>query len=294
MYCNLCPRKCGVDRIKAKGFCSAPASAKAARAALHMWEEPPISGKNGSGTVFFSHCNLKCVFCQNYKISDGGFGVETDAHRLSEIFMNLRDMGAENINLVSPTPYTYDILRALELCRDKLDIPVVWNTGGYESAETLELLRGYVDIFLPDFKYVTPNIAKKYSNAEDYPANASKALETMLKIVGDEVYTENGMMKKGVIVRHLVLPSHSDESVKVLEHLKKNFGTYGYSLSLMRQYYPCHKASEYKEINRKLTTYEFNKVENAAEALGFHGFSQDKGADNSAYTPDFDLLGIVN
>lgn len=293
MYCNLCPKKCGVDRTKTKGFCGAPASAKMAKAALHMWEEPPISGKNGSGTVFFSHCNLKCVFCQNYKISDGGFGIETDAHRLSEIFMNLRDMGAENINLVSPTPYTYEILNALDMCRDKLGIPIVWNSGGYESVETLELLRGYVDIFLPDFKYVTSNIAKKYSNAEDYPVCASKALEVMLKIAGDEVYSDDGMMKKGVIVRHLVLPSHSDESVKVLEHLKKNFGTDGYSLSLMRQYYPCHKVGEYKEINRKLTTYEFCKVEKAAENLGFHGFSQEKGADDSAYTPDFDLLGIV-
>ena len=293
MYCNLCPKKCGVDRTKTTGFCGAPASAKMAKAALHMWEEPPISGKNGSGTVFFSHCNLKCVFCQNYKISDGGFGVETDAHRLSEIFMNLRDMGAENINLVSPTPYTYEILNALDMCRDELGIPIVWNTGGYESVETLELLRGYVDIFLPDFKYVTSNIAKKYSNAEDYPVCASKALEVMLKIVGDEVYSDDGMMKKGVIVRHLVLPSHSDESVKVLEHLKENFGTDGYSLSLMRQYYPCHKAGEYKEINRKLTTYEFCKVEKVAEKLGFHGFSQEKGADDSAYTPDFDLLGIV-
>ena len=148
MLCNLCPRKCGVDRTKTKGFCEAPAVVKAAKASLHMWEEPPISGKNGSGTVFFSHCNLKCVFCQNYKISDGGFGVETDANRLFEIFISLRDMGAANINLVSPTPYTYDILKALDMCRDKLDIPVVWNTGGYESVETLELLRGYIDTFL--------------------------------------------------------------------------------------------------------------------------------------------------
>ena len=293
MYCNLCPRNCGVDRIKAKGFCSAPLNVKAARASLHMWEEPPISGKNGSGTVFFSHCNLKCVFCQNYKISDGGFGVETDAHRLAEIFIKLRDVGAENINLVSPTPYTHEIIKALDMCRDKLRLPIVWNTGGYESVKTLELLKDYVDIFLPDFKYVTSDIAEKYSHAEDYPFYATKALERMLKIAGREEYGADGMMKKGVIVRHLVLPSHVDESIRVLEHLKENFGVDNYSLSLMRQYYPCHRASEYKEINRKLTTYEFNKVESAAEALGFHGFSQDKGADNGSYTPEFDLFGIV-
>ena len=292
MYCNLCPKNCGVDRTKAKGFCSAPSNVKVARASLHLWEEPPISGKNGSGTVFFSHCNLKCVFCQNYRISDGGFGVETDAHRLSEIFLHLRDLGASNINLVSPTPYTYEIIKALDMCRDKLSIPVVWNTGGYESVETLELLKGYVDIFLPDFKYVTPSLAKKYSNAEDYHLHASKALEKMLKLVGAEEYADDGMMKKGVIIRHLILPSHSDESVKVLRFLKERFGTDDYSLSLMRQYYPCHRAGEYKEINRKLTTYEFNKVENEARNLGFHGFSQDKGADTAVYTPEFDLFGL--
>lgn len=292
MYCYLCPKKCGVDREKARGFCGAPSVVKVARASLHMWEEPPISGKNGSGAVFFSHCNLKCVFCQNYKISDGGFGVEIDTRRLSEIFLHLADTGAENINLVSPTPYVYEIISALDMCRGELKIPVIWNTGGYENVETLELLKNYVDIFLPDFKYITPELAKRYSNAEDYPVCASRALETMLKLVGKESYGDDGMMKRGVILRHLVLPSHSDETVKVLRFLKENFGVEDYSLSLMRQYYPCHKAENYKQINRKLTSYEFNKAENEAMSLGFHGFSQDKGADTGEYTPEFDLFGI--
>lgn len=293
MVCNLCPRKCGVDRNIKSGFCKAEADIKAARASLHMWEEPPISGKNGSGTVFFSHCNLKCVFCQNYKISSEGFGYTVDASRLCEIFLKLQSMGAENINLVSPTPYTYGIIKALDLCRDKLNIPVVWNTGGYENPETLELLKDYVDIFLPDFKYVSNELAKKYSNAEDYPYYAHRALEKMLSLVGKEEYTPDGMMKKGVIVRHLILPSHKDESIKVLTHLKEYFGTEDYSLSLMRQYYPCYRAAEYPKINRKLTTYEYDKVAEKAQELGFHGFTQEKDSADPAYTPEFDLFGIV-
>lgn len=293
MICNLCPRKCGVDRDKNEGFCKAKSQIKAARAALHLWEEPPISGKNGSGTVFFSHCNLKCVFCQNYKISSEGFGVDISTEALSGIFLSLQDKGAENINLVSPTPYTYGIIKALDICKDKLNIPVVWNTGGYETAETLEMLKGYVDIFLPDFKYVTCEIAKRYSNAEDYPQYATKALEKMLSTVGKEEYTADGMMKKGVMVRHLILPSHKDESIKVLSHLSENFGTEDYSLSLMRQYYPCYRAEEYPKINRRLTTYEYDKVAQKAQELGFHGFTQEKESANSAYTPEFDLFGIV-
>ncbi len=293
MICNLCPRNCGINREEKRGYCGAPESAKIARASLHMWEEPPISGKNGSGAVFFSHCNLKCVFCQNHRISADGIGKEVTPYTLAEIFMRLQENGAENINLVSATPYVLSVIKALDTCKDKLSIPIIWNTGGYESAETLDMLNGYVDIYLPDIKFISRELAKKYLNAPDYPEYAINALEKMLLQVGKEAYKENGMMKSGVIVRHLVMPSHKDESIKILNFLAEKFGTDAYSLSLMRQYYPCHKAKNMPEINRKLTTYEYDKVQEEAQRLGFHGFSQEKESADEKYTPEFDLSGVL-
>lgn len=293
MKCTLCPRNCGVDRTKELGYCSCANTIRVARAAKHMWEEPPVSGKNGSGTIFFSHCNLKCVYCQNYKISAEGYGMDISVERLAQIMLNLQSDGAENINLVSPTPYTHLITESLRICKSELHIPVIWNTGGYEKAQTIRGLKGIVDVFLTDMKYVSPQLAGKYSNAEDYPQYAQSALRAMLDSVGREEYSSDGMIKKGVIVRHLVLPSHMDESLRTLELLAAKFGTEDYSLSLMRQYYPCYRANEYHEINRRLTSYEFQRVLDKASQSGFHGYSQDKGAESAEYTPTFDLFGVV-
>lgn len=293
MKCTLCPRNCGVDRKEKTGFCSAPDCIRVARASKHMWEEPPISGKSGSGTIFFSHCNLKCVYCQNYKISAEGFGKDITVEDLSHIMLSLQNDGAANINLVSPTPYTHLISEAVRSCKDELKIPIIWNTGGYEKAQTIRDLNGIVDVFLTDMKYISSDLASEYSNAKDYPIHAVSALHAMLETVGKEEYSPDGMIRKGVIVRHLVLPSHRDESIKVLELLKNKFGTEDYSLSLMRQYYPCYMAEKYPKINRTVTSYEFQKVSEYAEKLGFHGFYQEKGSEKESYTPAFDLSGIV-
>ena len=253
MKCTLCPRNCGVDRKEKMGFCSASDRIRVARAAKHMWEEPPISGKSGSGTIFFSHCNLKCVYCQNYKISAEGFGKDITVTDLARIMLSLQSDGAENINLVSPTPYTHLIAEAVRSCKNELKIPIIWNTGGYEKAQTVRDLKGIADVFLADMKYVSNDIAREYSNAEDYPKHAVSALQAMLETVGKEKYSSDGMILKGVIVRHLVLPSHRDESIKVLELLKNRFGTEDYSLSLMRQYYPCYMAENYPKINKLMS-----------------------------------------
>lgn len=260
--CKICPRECGVNRLKGEtGFCGISGGIKVFRAFLHFWEEPCISGKNGSGTVFFSGCNMGCVFCQNYEISQKRFGVYIDVEKLSMIFLNLQAKGAHNINLVTPTIYVPYIIEALELAKRKgFYIPVVYNTSGYEKPETIELLRGYVDIFLPDLKYFDDEIAKKYSNAPSYFEYATKSIMKMYELVGD-VKIENGIMKKGVIIRHLVLPAHTDDSIKVLSWIKDNLKG-KVLLSLMSQYYPAYKAGEYKEISRRLTRKEYQKVVN--------------------------------
>lgn len=290
--CTLCPRECGADRETSHGFCSGGFLPRAAKAYLHMWEEPCISGTKGSGTVFFSGCSLKCCFCQNYRISAENFGREITVKRLSEIFLELQDKGAHNINLVSPTHYVPQIITALDMCRDKLHIPVAYNCGGYEKAETIEMLRGYIDIFMPDMKYYSSELSEKYSAAPDYFEYASKAIAKMIEIAGEPVFDENGIMQSGVIIRHMVLPTHRRDSEEVLKKLYKLYGKDSFMLSLMSQYTPFYKSCEHKEINRRISTYEYEKVSQLAQELGFNGFMQERSSAKEEYTPDFDLIGI--
>ncbi|MBE7012153.1 MAG: radical SAM protein [Ruminococcaceae bacterium] len=290
--CILCPRNCKVNRNNLKGFCGAGNSVKIARAALHFWEEPIISGKNGSGTIFFCHCNLMCAYCQNKKISSGGFGKNISTSGLSKIFLMLQDMGAHNINLVTPTPYIPFIIEAIDSIKPHLNIPVVYNCGGYEKPEIISLLNNYVDIYLTDFKYYDKALAKKYSLAENYPDFALASLEKMVETKGAPVI-ENGLMKKGVIVRHLVLPSHRNDSIAILNLLKENFDTDRFILSLMSQYFPPENLDNFPEINRKITTFEYNSVVNHALNIGFsNAYIQEKSSADKIYVPDFDLSGV--
>ena len=291
MICNACPRGCNVDREVSLGYCKSPEKFKLARASLHYWEEPCISGKNGSGAIFFSGCNLGCVFCQNYEISHGCKGVEVSDEDFVRIMKRLVDEGANNINFVNPTHYSLQLLRVLE--KYKPPVPIVYNTSGYDSVETLKMLDGAVDIYLPDFKYIRPEKALKYSKAEDYPQVAEEALAEMKRQVGDDVFDENGIMQRGMIIRHLVLPSNTNSSISVLDYLAENFGdTY---ISVMAQYVPCGNLTEYKEINRRLTQREYDKVVNHIFDLGLQKvFVQELESAVTDYIPDFDLTGVVD
>lgn len=290
-HCTLCPRNCGADRINSVGYCGAGVELRAAKAYRHLWEEPCISGKNGSGTVFFSGCSLKCVFCQNYKISSGNFGKNISINRLAEIFLELQSNGAENINLVSPTHFVPQIVHALDIVKSKLNIPIVYNTGGYEKAETLNMLEGYVDVYLPDFKYYDSTAAEKYSAAPDYRQFAVSALHEMFRQVGKPAFDGN-MLKKGIIVRHLTLPTLRHDSVKVLETIRDELGTDNVLLSLMSQYTPFYRSGEFREISRRISTFEYNFVLDKAVEMGFNGFMQEKSSAKEEYTPEFDLIGI--
>ena len=291
MICNACPRGCNVDRQNTLGYCKSPEKFKLARASLHYWEEPCISGKNGSGAIFFSGCNLGCVFCQNYEISHGCKGVEVSDDDLVRIMKRLVDEGANNINFVNPTHYSLQLLRVLE--KYKPPVPIVYNTSGYDSVETLKMLDGAVDIYLPDFKYIRPEKALKYSKAEDYPQVAEEALAEMKRQVGEDVFDENGIMQRGMIIRHLVLPSNTNSSISALDYLAKNFGdTY---ISVMAQYVPCGDLTEYKEINRPLTQREYDKVVNHIFDLGLQKiFVQELEAASDEFIPDFDFTGVVD
>ncbi len=287
--CRLCPRNCGVNRCNSFGVCGAGDKIKVAKASLHFWEEPCISGTNGSGTVFFSHCNLLCVYCQNGKISKGGFGKEISPRELSEIFLALQNRGAHNINLVTPTPYVPLIIKALDMVKTELSIPVVYNCGGYENTETIRSLKDYIDIFLTDFKYYDKDLAKKYSHAEDYFDFALPALKEMISLCGKMEFKDN-IMQKGVIVRHLVLPSLRQDSINILNILKENFGTKSFILSLMSQYFPPENLEKFPEINRKITSFEYNSVVNYALDLGFdNAYTQDRDSAKDIFVPDFDL-----
>ena len=291
MICNQCPRRCNVDRENTLGYCKAPNAYKLARASLHFWEEPCISGKSGSGAVFFSGCNLGCVFCQNYEISHKCKGVEVSEERLIRIFEHLVDEGANNINLVNPTHYAVQLAHTLK--KYKPPVPVVYNTSGYDSVDTLKLLDGLVDIYLPDFKYMRNDKALRYSRAEDYPQFAMPALTEMKRQVGNDVFDENGIMKRGMIIRHLVLPGNTNSAIQALDYLAENFGdTY---ISVMAQYVPCTDLSEYKEINRKITKREYDKVVNHILELGLEKvFLQKLESATEDYIPDFDLSGVVD
>ena len=285
--CKLCPRKCNADRTSSVGFCGCPDTAILSKYMLHNWEEPPISGTRGSGALFFSGCTLKCVFCQNREISAHPVGEKKTPKELADIFLRLQDMGAHNINFVTPTHYSDKIIQALDIARPSLSIPTVYNTSGYDSVEALKRLDGYIDIYLPDFKYYDPALSAKYSKAPDYFEVASKALEEMYRQTGKYTEDENGILKKGMIVRHLVLPGQRHDSVKVLEELKKLLPIENIRLSLMSQFTPDFVGGEYKELKRKITTFEYNYVLNKAISLGFEGFFQQRESASAKYTPDF-------
>ncbi len=291
MTCNACPRNCNVDREKALGYCKSSNKFKLARAALHFWEEPCISGENGSGAIFFSGCNLGCVFCQNFDISHNCKGVEVSDERLIDIMKRLVDKGANNINLVNPTHYSTQLLRVFEKYRPP--VPIVFNTSGYDSVETLKSFDGIVDVYLPDFKYIRSDKAQKYSKAEDYPQIAEAALREMKRQVGDDAFNDDGIMQKGMIIRHLVLPSNTNASIEALDYLAENFSnTY---ISVMAQYVPCGDLSNYKEINRPLTQREYDKAVNHIFDLGLEKiFVQELEAASDEFIPDFDFTGVVD
>ena len=261
-----------------------------ARLAPHHWEEPVLSGKNGSGAVFFSGCTLRCLFCQNEQISAGGFGRPLTPSALAHAFRELEGQGVHNLNLVNPVHFTPEVLEALKLARP--GIPVVWNSGGYERAETIRSLKGAVDIFLPDLKYVSAELAREYSGAEDYFAYASKALPEMARQAGDAVYNKDGLLQKGMIVRHLILPGHTRESIRVLEWIKSELPD-GVLVSLMCQYTPCGKAKSHPKLHRRITQREYDKVLDRMFALGLeNGFVQERQSAQADFIPAFDLTGV--
>ena len=294
--CTLCPRRCGVDRTAGQvGFCGAGAQLRAARAALHFWEEPCISGTRGSGTVFFSGCTLKCCFCQNYPISIEGNGREITVEHLAEIFLDLQAQGAHNINLVTPGQWRPWIIDALKLARaGGLTLPIVCNTGGYETVEAVEAWAGYIDIWLADLKYVSPALSAELSAAPDYFVNAKASIEAMMAQAGHSVFDSEGIMQRGVILRHLALPGHVDDSFAVLDQMaawdKADPGCF--LPSVMSQFTPFYRAAEHG-IGRRITTYEYRRVVNRAMDLGLStGYMQQKSSAREEYTPSFDFTGI--
>ena len=290
MICNLCPRQCGAERTGTvgKGRCRMPEAPVLARAALHMWEEPPISGANGSGTIFFSGCSLDCVFCQNDRISHQDFGKAVTVERLREICMALIGQGAHNINFVNPTHYAHVIARLLE---EPLPVPVVWNSGGYDRVETLRSMEGKVDIYLPDLKYLTPALSERYSGAEDYPEAAVAAIREMVRQTGPCV-VEDGLLKRGTVIRHLVLPGRLAEAKRVMDFISEEFPAGTVLFSLMSQYVPQGRAAEFPEINRRLRGSEARNAQAYMEALGLDGFTQEGSAADADYIPPFDLTGV--
>ena len=284
MKCNQCPRKCDTERTeKGFGFCGVGELPKIARAALHFDEEPPISGTRGAGTIFFSGCNLRCVFCQNYDISEEHQGVVITPYELSEEYRKLEAMGAQNIEFVTPSHYVNAILESLTYYRPRL--PLIWNSSGYDSLDSLKRLEGVIDIYLPDFKYSDNALAKRLSHCGDYVETATAAIDEMLR-QQPEIVIENGVIKKGVIIRHLVLPSHTKNSIGVLESIKERYGASAL-VSLMAQYMPAGKAADYPDINRKLTKREYNKVLNKYIELDLDGFAQELDASDQRYVPEW-------
>ena len=291
-FCNNCPRMCGVDRVNINGFCGCDFTFKIAKIMKHFGEEPVITGTNGSGTIFFSGCVLKCLFCQNYPISHKLKGENYTAEQLEYAIFDLEQQGVHNINLVSPTQFLHLLIPVLEKCKSRLSIPVVYNTGGYERPEMIRKLQGLVDIYLPDFKYFDNELAKKYSSAENYFEVVTAALKEMYRQVGRYKLDENGIMQKGLVIRHLTLPTHRHDSVKVLEWIAENLPKDEILISLMSQYTPFYRSNEFKELSRRISTFEYNFVLDKAQELGLDGFMQEKSAAKEEYTPDFDFVGI--
>lgn len=289
--CQNCPRKCGVDREAGdKGYCGVDATVRIARSALHLWEEPIISGTRGSGTIFFAGCNLRCVYCQNYEVSHKGKGRALTSRELADRMLELQRQGAHNINLVTPTHYAPAIIQALSRIRKQLYVPVIYNCGGYESIETIDALNGLVDIYMPDLKYYSSTISKNYSGAADYFKVAKAALIRMQKQVGKPVIDENGMLARGLLVRHLVLPGCRKDSIAVLEQLAKMFAPDDFLLSLMSQYTPDFVPEDcpYDSLRRRITSLEYESVVNQMQKLGFEGYVQQRTSATAAYTPVFE------
>ena len=288
-----CPRKCLVDRSRVAGYCGVLDKIKIARASLHMWEEPCISTSCGSGTIFFSGCNLRCVYCQNYNISHNGFGMEIDVDRLVEIFFELKEKGASNINLVTPSHYVSLIREAIVKARSiGFDLPFIYNSSGYDSIDALEKLKGLIDVYLPDFKYIDDNVAYKYSNCKDYVSTVIEAIDYMYNDVGRVVFDEYGAIKKGVIVRVLVLPNYVDDSKKIIKYLYSKYKDNIY-ISIMNQYTPMGNLDKYSEINRKLTISEYNEVVDYAISIGVsNAYIQEEGTCDESFIPCFDLEGV--
>ena len=287
--CNLCPRKCGVDRINGKiGRCRAGIKPKIALADLHFYEEPCISGKTGSGTVFFTGCNLSCKFCQNYKISQEFSGEEIEIDMLANKFLELQKKGANNINLVTAFAYVPQIIEALKIAKKQgLKIPIVYNSGGYENVETLKLLEGYIDVYLPDFKYAYNELGEGLSGVNNYFEIACEAIKEMKRQVGNPVFNEDGIIQKGLIIRHLVLPNHLQNSKKVLKWIRQNLGKDTY-VSVMAQYFPTYKALETSDVNRKLTVEEYEEIEEYLYSLNLsNGYMQDIEENEEKYVPNF-------
>lgn len=288
--CRLCPRQCRADRTLRTGFCGGGTRVRVARAAPHFWEEPCISGQRGSGAVFFSGCSLRCCFCQNYPISAENYGREISVERLAEIFRDLESQRVHNLNLVNPTHWQPRILEALSIARP--GIPVVWNSGGYELEASVKALEGRVDIFLPDLKFFDPGRAQRYADAPDYFFHAGKAILEMIRQTGPCRFDENGVLLRGTVVRHLVLPKGREDSKRLLSWLAANVPAGSVRVSLMSQYTPFHRAGEFPEINRRLSTFEYADVVNHAVSLGLDGYMQERSSAKEEYTPPFDLTGV--
>lgn len=291
--CDICPHNCKVNRENQIGKCKGTDKPKLALSSLHFFEEPCISGENGSGTIFFSNCNLKCVFCQNHQISNEGFGVEISIEKLAEIFMKQQENNANNINLVSPTIYAYQIKQSIILAKEKgLHIPIIYNSSGYEKVETLKELEGYIDVYLPDFKYSNNKLGEKFSKVKNYYDVCLPAIKEMYRQVGAPVLDENGIIKKGLIIRHLILPNNVGNTKNVIKAIKENLPSDVY-VSIMAQYFPTGEAKNIPELNRKISKEEYAEIEKYIYEQNIeNGYMQDLGEHEEEYVPKFDLSGI--
>lgn len=292
--CNMCPRNCGANRLNDKtGYCGAGKNIRVARAALHYWEEPCISGSIGSGTVFFSYCTLKCVFCQNYNISQCSYGKEITIDRLAEIFLELQEKGALNINLVTPTHYVPQIVEALKIAKGRgLKLPIIYNSSGYEKVETIKLLKGYIDVYLPDMKYFDTKYSIKYSKAKDYFLYAKEAIDEMVNQVGEVKFDKNGIIQKGVIIRHLMLPGLLFDSKKIIDYIHSTYRNKVY-ISIMNQYTPLEHVKIYPELNRPLNQKHYEALIDYAVSIGVeNGFIQEEGTDKESFIPLFNFEGV--
>ncbi len=287
--CKICPHNCNVNRLNGKiGRCKCTDKIKIALASVHNYEEPCISGINGSGTIFFSNCNMNCIYCQNYEISQLGKGKEISIKELADIFINQQEKGVNNINLVTPTMYAFQIIGAIKLAKKNgLIIPIIYNTNGYEKIETLKALQGYIDVYLPDLKYYSNKLSIKYSKVNNYFSVATEAIKEMYRQVGTPKFNEDGIMQRGIIIRHLVLPNHIQNSKNILKWIKENMPQDVY-VSIMAQYFPTYKAKEDELLNRKLTKKEYKEIEKFLYTLDLkNGYIQELGEHEEEYVPDF-------